>query len=88
MIVVDKDDAVGRVARHPFPGGFESVKQRLPVGLRCLAEINGRADSGDVAATDTCRDPGHHKPPSAGLAGWGMVSGARGARPPRIIIAV
>jgi hypothetical protein len=53
VIIVDKDDDVGRVARHPFPGGFESIEQGLPVGLPGLAMIDGRADGGDVAATDT-----------------------------------
>jgi hypothetical protein len=53
MIVVDKDYDVGRVARHPFPGGFESVEQGLSVGFPCLAKINGLPDGGDVAATDT-----------------------------------
>ena len=53
MIVVDKDDDIGCVARHPFPGGFESIEQGLPVRLLCLAKIDGRADGGDVAATDT-----------------------------------
>src|ERR1700757_5251973 len=50
VIVVDKDDDVGRVARHPFPSHLESIEQGLPVGLPCLAKINGRPDGRYVTA--------------------------------------